>query len=398
LPCSPSWFEGDPAESLDPGRVDAWAAWASGEGLLPAGVGQRVRLVARLQRGAVVSGQELASLLGISRAAVHKHIAQLRTDGIAVESRAGAGYLLPPPWDRLEPEIALPLLFSCRPAPDPAGADASGTDFLGLPYRFVREIESTNVGLRGGSRPGTVLVADSQVAGHGRLGRTWLSEPGLDLTFSVFCRPRLVPGRAHLITVAAALAVSDSLQAVIGGGPTIGIKWPNDVQLQGRKVCGILSEASIDLDRVHWAIVGIGLNVNGRPGARVAPAGPGPPPIALGEAVGRILPRAPLLACLLCRLQDRLAEAQADPGALVAAFAARDSLFGRAVVVRAGIRGEEVLASGTGAGIGPDGELLVRASDGSVTPISAGEVTLGGLPEAYVNPKSQEVDNPRTPR
>ena len=157
------------------------------------------------------------------------------------------------------------------------------------------------------------MVTDDQTGGRGRLGRDWVSQPGKDLTFSVLLRPSLAPARAHLLSLAAALAVAETLETIPGLEGQVGVKWPNDVLLGGRKVCGILVEGSMDSDRLHWAVAGIGLNVNSDSAAFARGAGPEalqewtgrPEPVSLGHSWAPHLARAPLLAQLLARLSER---------------------------------------------------------------------------------------------
>ncbi len=293
-------------------RLDAAVA----RGVVGAGLAHRAVLAARLTRTlpqagadaclAAISGEALARTLGLSRAAVHKHVNHLRTLGFAVESLPGAGYRLERPFaDLVAAEAVLPFLLGLSRPETPWMA--------GLPYLYLPRCESTNLSLKEAMAPrgagalpaGALMVTDEQTGGRGRLGRTWSSEAGKDLTFSVLLRPSLAPAQAHLLSLAAALAVAEVLETLPGLEGRVAVKWPNDVLLGDEKVCGILLEGSMDVDRLHWAVAGIGLNVNsapsalgGGPGARgrrslgrAAPAGlfagaPGPRG-ASGSAAGR---------------------------------------------------------------------------------------------------------------
>lgn len=343
------------------------------------GVAQRVRIVARLVQSPTVSGQEIARLLGISRAAVHKHIELLRASGIDLHSRPGSGYSLTIATDSLVPEVALTLLLGLAGTPEDAGWPA------GLPYVYVPKTPSTNALLKelvqNGVRSGAMVVSDEQVAGRGRLGRVWVSEAGKDLTFSLAVRPRLASDQAHLLVLAASVAVAETLRSIPGLEGRVGIKWPNDVLVDGRKVCGILSEASMDMDRLHWAILGVGINVNGSPARlvdpRTLPSGQ-PAPSSLREAAGAAVPRGLLLALLARSLRRRLGEVEHGgwPGVLEG-YRALDVLAGTTVTVRGGADAGELIATGTVLEIGGAGELLVREADGTVVGVFSGEVTLG---------------------
>jgi BirA family biotin operon repressor/biotin-[acetyl-CoA-carboxylase] ligase len=363
---------------LDADRVDAWADEALDAGLIEPGVAQRVRVVARMVTGKTVSGQSLSAPLGVSRAAVHKHVEVLRSLGLEIRSVPGRGYSLTPGYDTLAPEVVLALLFGLTALPP------GDTGLLGLPYSYLPSVPSTNAvlsdQLQAGARAGAVAVTEEQTAGRGRLGRTWVSERGKDVTFSVALRPVLPAGQVHLLVLAASVAVAETLQSVKGLAGRVGIKWPNDVLLDGRKVCGILAEASLDMDRIHWVVVGIGLNANGRPAARLYAengAGGRPLPSSIAERAGRVVPRGLLLACLLGSLAERLTQVERGGWPAVRrAYQSLDSLKGSPVTVRSGLSSGGPARSGVARGIGPQGELLVEDTGGELVHVSAGEATL----------------------
>ena len=406
-----------PLPRPDVARVDDGVARAVGEGLLDPGVAQRVRIVARLARGGTISGQALAEELGVSRAAVHKHIELLRSARVGVSSAPGSGYVLEPPGDHLLPETILPLLLGVTLPPAPAKT------VVGLPYLYEPRTGSTNEMLKsraqGGLPGGALAVTDYQVEGKGRLGRTWVCEEGKDLTFSVLLRPSIPPVEACRLVLAASVAVAEVLGRIRGLEDRVGIKWPNDVQIDGRKVCGILAEASMDMDSLHWVVIGVGLNVNGSPAAAIAgragveqetgstSGGDGRTgrgltrsvltgngltssvltgngltssvltATSLAEWVGEPLPRGPLLVRLVRQLRRRWAAVEGGRWETVrAAYSRRDVLAGSDVVVRSGLGRDLVVAAGRAEGIGPDGGLLVRAADGTMHSVTAGEVTL----------------------
>jgi len=254
---------------------------------------------------------------------------------------------------------------------------------------------------------GASVVTDEQTGGRGRLDRTWSSQPGKDLTFSFLLRPSLAPGQAHLLSLVAALSVAEVLETLPGLEGRVAVKWPNDVLLEDRKVCGILLEGSMDADRLHWAVAGIGLNVNSISSALVAALGGKqadvwagrPRPVSLRERLGRDVPRAPLLASLLERLGERWAalddqgsrqdgaqgardsHGEHHPGAVevITALRQRDALAGRRVEVYSGAKQPELVLAGEAAGIGPEGQLLVRRPSGEMSAVFAGDVTLGSV-------------------
>ena len=221
---------------------------------------------------------------------------------------------------------------------------------LGRPRLHLREIGSTNARARelalAGAPHGTAVTAGEQTAGRGRQGRGWSTPPGSALALSLVIRDP-----DPLLSLRAGLAVADL------AGPSAAVKWPNDVLLDGRKVAGVLVEGR---PQEGWAVLGIGVNaaldLADLPEELRATAG------TLGRHP-RELPRA--LADLLAALEARLAE---PPAAVLAALRERDALLDRPVRWEGG--------SGTGAGIGDDGALLVRDADGAVHALAAGEVHL----------------------
>ena len=196
-----------------------------------------------------VSGQAISGSLGISRNAVHKHINSLRRRGYRILGVSRRGY-------KLEEE-------PCRLVM-PVVAKLMQNTLFGHSFRYYDEIESTNNEAKklasGGAPEGTVVIAEHQSAGRGRLGRQWTSPAGKGLLFSVVLRPRLPMTEAHLLTLVAATAAAEGIE-----GQTkipVQVKWPNDLIVNNRKVGGILLEVSGEFDEVNWVVVGVGINVN----------------------------------------------------------------------------------------------------------------------------------------
>lgn len=383
-----------------PQDTDVALERAVAAGLLEPGPAQRVRIASRLGQtlaegasaGSALSGQALGHALGLSRAAVHKHVDHLRSLGFVIESGAGSGYRLAAPLvDLLAAEAVLPFVLGHVDWEEPWRA--------GLPYLYREQCDSTNRVLRaaldGAVLPaGTVVVTDHQTLGRGRLDRVWRNQAGRDLMFSVLLRPALAPGQAHLLSLAAALAVAETVEPLLAraAGPgsdpvtAVQVKWPNDVVVDGAKLCGILLEGSMDGDRLHWAIAGIGLNVNSESSTlgdeieREDEGGLGlrPRPTSLRTCLGVNVPRALLLAALLRRLTMRWMELERPGGAtaLLNGLRERDALTGRPVQVFGGGACQEVVVAGDAAGIGPEGQLLVRTPAGEVAAVFAGDVSL----------------------
>jgi BirA family transcriptional regulator, biotin operon repressor / biotin---[acetyl-CoA-carboxylase] ligase len=367
-----------PPLALDSGAVSRGLDWGVAHELLEVGVAQRARIVARLMWGDRVSGQDLAMEMGISRAAVNKHVQLLRARGLEIEPVPGSGYMLRSRSEALYPEVVLPVLLG-------AGLYEPGSEcFVGFPYRYEPEVPSTNSVAKEmaqeGVPGGALMVAEAQTEGRGRLDRVWVSEPGKDLTLSFLLRPSLTSGEAGAMILASAVAVAGVLSALPGMAGRVGIKWPNDLLVDGRKVAGILTEASMDIDMIHWLVLGLGLNVNSDP-ARMVPAeslAPGQlPPVSISRAAGTPVHRVLLLAQLTRELSRRWCQVlEGRPADVFETYAAYDALYGLQVTVRSGLHREKVLAEGVADGIGPGGELILRLPGGSTRMVVTGEASL----------------------
>src|SRR5512134_1189717 len=197
-----------------------------------------------------VSGEAISDKLGLTRAAVWKHVEALRAHGYRIDAIPARGYRLAEVPDRLTALELRPLL---------------NTHDLGQTLHAYDEISSTSDRAKElaeeGAEHGTVVIAESQTAGRGRRGRTWASPARRNLYFSVVLRPDLPPARAPELTLVASVALCDALRQA---GVEAGIKWPNDVLASGRKIAGVLTELAAEPDRVHWVVIGAGLNVNAR--------------------------------------------------------------------------------------------------------------------------------------
>jgi len=216
-----------------------------------------------------------------------------------------------------------------------------------------------------GTPDGTVVVAGEQTAGRGRLKRTWLSPRG-NLALSVVLYPER--DHVHSLTMVASVAAARSIEVVTGLAPEL--KWPNDVLLGGRKICGILVETSLRADRVDYAIVGIGVNVNLEPAA--FPELP-PATTSVSREAGREVSRLDLLRSLLREL-DRLYLAESAGEAVYREWRDRLVTLGKPVRVTS----PGITLEGTAESVGPDGSLLLRLPDGTLERVLAADVTLRG--------------------
>ena len=253
------------------------------------------------------------------------------------------------------------------------------TKRFGRSIRGYRQITSTNTAAMHwaseGAPDGSLVVADEQIAGKGRMGRSWVADAGKNLTFTLVLRPDLPPHRLGLVTLTAGTAVASFLQSFLPA-VDVRIKWPNDVLLEGRKCCGMLLESSLGQsggDRVEAVVLGIGLNVN----QDTFPPDMNVPPTSLLLAAGRPFPRAPLLASLLSELEvyyDRLLEG--DEAGIRSEYTSMLDRFGERITLRHTQGGEVV--TGVLLGIADDGALLLETDNG-VRTFYAGDVTTHGV-------------------
>ena len=199
-----------------------------------------------LSKGKRVSGERLAHELSVSRTAIWKHVKALREEGYMIESSTNLGYSLVSTTDSLTPgEIKAGLK----------------TGVIGKNIQYFKETESTNIIAReiaNSVEEGTVVIAESQTQGRGRLGRKWLSPEG-GIWLSIILKPRIQPLYASRITLLAGVTVAKTIRSL---GLPAKIKWPNDVLINGKKVCGILTEIEAEIDIIDYCVVGIGIDAN----------------------------------------------------------------------------------------------------------------------------------------
>jgi BirA family biotin operon repressor/biotin-[acetyl-CoA-carboxylase] ligase len=244
------------------------------------------------------------------------------------------------------------------------------TRFVGRPLYYHPTIGSTMDEARHlaerGATEGTVVLADEQLAGRGRLQRSWWAPSDTSLLLTLLLRPSLQPRQAQRLTMICSLAVCDALAQV--GGVQAQVKWPNDVLVQSKKICGILTELELAGDGLHYALIGIGINVNtdfSQAPSLMAPA------TSLLLETGRTVSRLALLAALLANIEDRYVALKAG-ASFRGEWAARMATLGQAVQAS----GTEERIQGTAIGVDEDGALLIQLSDGTVQRVLAGDVTL----------------------
>lgn len=304
-----------------------------------------------------LSGEVLAARLGLSRAAVWKRINRLKARGYAIAGSPRRGYRLLAATDKLLPEEILPGLKARR---------------LCGPVHHFEEVASTNdlakeLAARGAPE-GTLVVAEAQSRGRGRLGRQWNSPPGTGLYVSLLLRPPLPPTEMPQITLTTAVAVARALKRVTGVVP--GIKWPNDLLLGGKKLGGILTEMETESEQIRHLVVGLGLNVD----TRAFPEELAATATSLALGLGRPLPINSRLAILKAWLEEfeDLYErflARDFPG-ILEEWRSLTVTLGQRVTVRQGA----LALHGLALEVAPDGALLLETDSGEVIRVTSGEI------------------------
>lgn len=303
-----------------------------------------------------LSGAKIAKEIGVGRSSVWQWVERLRALGVRVKSHPGSGYQL-----ETIPDILTPGLLSEKIRSTPFGKRIHHFFKIDSTNRHAMELGSE------GEPHGTLVVAEEQTAGRGRLGRTWHSQKGKGIYASFLLRPNLHPAQAPLLTIAAGLAVRDAVKDVTN--LEADLRWPNDLLLEGKKFCGILLEMQAEARNIKYVVVGVGLNVN----QTRFPKELAPIATSLRMAGGRAASRTEILVRLLAAFDRYYNLLLAEGGkALVAGFVKASSLA-RGRRVRIVETREEF--TGTTAGLDPQGCLLVRRDDtGKTVAILAGDV------------------------
>jgi len=313
-------------------------------------------LLALLRRDSYVSGAELGKRLGVTRAAVSKAVAALKREGYGIDSVPNRGHRL-----AAEPDLLTRAGILVALGPHPW----AGT------VEVLETVDSTNSYLKtqaaAGAPHGTVVVANCQTGGRGRLGRSFDSSAGAGVYLSILLRPACPPNALMALTAQAAVAVRRAIRAVTGA--EAGIKWVNDLVLNGRKLCGILTELSIEAESglIAYAVVGAGLNCN----RQIEDYHP-----ALRDTVGTLLSET-----------GKRVDRNALAAAMIRELSAMPELDWQAEYRSACVnlgKDVQILAPGqpprTGKAldVGPDAELMVQTETG-VEAVQSGEVSVRGL-------------------
>lgn len=319
----------------------------------------RILELLRRQEG-FLSGEDIGRELSITRAAVWKGIKKLREEGYEIEAVTNRGYRLTNPetmYNKRELEQGLK------------------TKAMGQSIYFYEETDTTNNRARElaleGAPEGTLVVAEKQTAGRGRRGKVWESPLGTGIWMSLVLRPQIMPAEASVLTLLCGLATAEAIEAETG--LSAGIKWPNDILINGKKAVGILTEMDCEMSEVHFVIPGIGINVN---------TASFPPEIAdiatsLYLECGKTVSRRRLVHKVLERLEEHY-ETFLRTGSFTAMledYRKHCITLGKEVHV---LGREPFFAEALD--ITPEGELLVRRADnGKEEVVFSGEVSIRGV-------------------
>lgn len=305
------------------------------------------------------SGEEISKKLGVTRAAIWKIIKKLQAEGYEIESSTKKGYKL----------IESPNIVTANEV-----REHLSTQYLGQTIHYEAEVDSTNQlakQLAGqGEKEGTLVIADQQTRGKGRLGRVWTSPPGTGIWMSLILRPEILPQYASQLTLVAGLSVCEAIQEVTGLEAQI--KWPNDVVVNGKKVCGILTEMSAEMDGINYVIVGIGINVNMKSFAEELPHAS-----SLALQGGQEYSRKEIIKHFLEKFEIDYSVYKQNPN--LAAIKTRYeknciTLHKKVKLIRGN---EEIIARAIE--ITTSGALKVQYEDGKIEDIVSGEVSVRGL-------------------
>lgn len=322
----------------------------------------RKKILAMLKRNKdfFISGEKISYELGISRSAVWKHINTLREEGYEIESMPKNGYKLLSSPDILTLEEIEEYLT---------------TDFIGRKVYYLDSLASTNMKAKEmafNEREGTIIIAEEQTKGKGRLGRNWVSPKGKGIWMSIILKPKMAPSEVAKLTLIGAAAVNEAL-GQIGIGTCI--KWPNDILIQNKKVCGILTEMSCELNMINYVIMGIGINVNlDREDFNEELIDKA---TSLKIVTGSKTDRKRLTAMILNHFEDLYIpfKERGDISKTIHISRENSILIGREIRI---IR-EDTEYIGQALDIDDEGQLIVKYKDGKVEEVFSGEVSIRGL-------------------
>jgi BirA family biotin operon repressor/biotin-[acetyl-CoA-carboxylase] ligase len=317
---------------------------------------EKILQLLRSSKAGFLSGEDLASRLGISRTMVWKHIKALEREGFGIEAVPSQGYRITRMPDALRQKDL---------------GQGLKTKIIGKDIRLFPEVVSTNTlameAASQGAPEGTVIIAETQTGGKGRLGRTWISPRG-NLYLSVILRPQIPTHKAPLITLVGAVAVASAIRKHCS--VEAAIKWPNDILISGKKVAGLLTEMSAEPDRIRHIALGIGVDVNMElqelpPDVRMNAT-------TLAVEAGANIDRKMLLQQILQDLEHWYKIFLTSEAEVLKEWEQLNMTTGCRVTVS----GMGEIFEGLAQGIDQEGRLKVALDDGTIRIVAAGDVTI----------------------
>ncbi len=311
------------------------------------------------QNQSYVSGEQISNKIGVTRAAIWKGIKKLQEEGYIIESKTKIGYKLIEEPDVVTTSVLKPLLKNNK---------------LVQEIYYKDELDSTNEFAkslaREGALEGTIVIADTQTSGKGRLGRTWVSPPKTGIWLSLILRPEIKPQHAGQLTLLSGLCMCEAIHNITGMNSYI--KWPNDVVVNGKKVCGILTEMNAEIERVNHVVLGIGVNVNQNEFNEDLP-------YATSLSIeGQTNYKRSIIVKEFIDIFEKAYEAYKVSESLAEFLPRYENkciTLGKEVKIIEG--GREIIAQAIN--VEENGNLIVMLSDGSKKQIYAGEVSVRGL-------------------
>lgn len=309
-----------------------------------------------------ISGERLSEQFGVSRTAIWKNINILKEEGYKIESIPRKGYILSQAPDLLtEIEIQSGLQ----------------TEFIGKEIIHFNSIPSTNDSAKEyamkKAKEGLVITAEEQLEGRGRRGRTWASPKGTGIWMTILLRPKISPSQAPKFTLLTAVAVAKAIKDVTN--LDVQIKWPNDLIINSKKVCGILTEMSAEMDIINYVIIGIGVNVNAM--QEDFPVEVEQRAISLAQVLGKKVSRKDLARRILENIEERYFDFIQSMNFENILQEWRNLSYTLGKQVRATLNREEIIAIAED--INQDGALILRTKNGDRVEISYGDVMVRGI-------------------
>lgn len=304
-----------------------------------------------------MSGEEISKKLGISRSAVWKHIKALKEEGYDIESVNKKGYRLK--------EKPMDLLSSQNIN------HGLKTEFIGKNIIHFETIDSTNTyskSIAMKEPEGTVVISEEQTKGRGRLGRIWDSKAHEGIWMSIILKPDILPYKSTFLTIIAGASIAKALNDL---GIKVGIKWPNDIILNDKKLCGILTELSAEIERINYIVLGIGMNVKNKD----FPSDIENIATSLYKE-GYEISRVDIVRSILCELEKNYIRyiVNGDKKGIIDIYKKYSVVINKNIYI---IKNEEKELVNC-ININLDGNLIVKRSDGSIDEIISGEVSVRG--------------------